>query len=59
MLGVVALGLDIINRKLPRAVVEHFAGVAAGIENLAAAIGEERGTLENVVEPFLIQQGLL
>lgn len=59
MLEVDALGLDIMDRKLLRAVIERFAGGPVGIENLAAAIGEERDTLEDVVEPFLIQQGLL
>jgi Holliday junction DNA helicase RuvB len=41
------------------AILERFSGGPVGIENLAAAIGEERDTLEDVVEPFLIQQGLL
>jgi len=59
MLEVDAMGLDIMDRKLLRAVIERFAGGPVGIENLAAAIGEERDTLEDVVEPFLIQQGLL
>jgi Holliday junction DNA helicase RuvB len=59
MLEVDVLGLDIMDRKLLRAVIERFAGGPVGIENLAAAIGEERDTLEDVVEPFLIQQGLL
>jgi len=59
MLEVDALGLDIMDRKLLRAVVERFSGGPVGIDNLAAAIGEERDTLEDVVEPFLIQQGLL
>jgi len=59
MLEVDSLGLDIMDRKLLQAVIERFAGGPVGIENLAAAIGEERDTLEDVVEPFLIQQGLL
>jgi Holliday junction DNA helicase RuvB len=59
MLEVDTLGLDIMDRKLLRAVIDRFAGGPVGIENLAAAIGEERDTLEDVVEPFLIQQGLL
>ncbi len=59
MLEVDALGLDIMDRKLLRAVIDRFAGGPVGIDNLAAAIGEERDTLEDVVEPFLIQQGLL
>jgi len=59
MLEVDALGLDVMDRKLLQAVIERFAGGPVGIDNLAAAIGEERDTLEDVVEPFLIQQGLL
>jgi Holliday junction DNA helicase RuvB len=59
MLEVDSLGLDIMDRRLLRAIIERFAGGPVGIENLAAAIGEERDTLEDVVEPFLIQQGLL
>jgi Holliday junction DNA helicase RuvB len=59
MLEVDALGLDVMDRKLLRAVIDRFAGGPVGIDNLAAAIGEERDTLEDVVEPFLIQQGLL
>ena len=59
MLEVDALGLDIMDRKLLRAIIERFSGGPVGIDNLAAAIGEERDTLEDVIEPFLIQQGLL
>jgi Holliday junction DNA helicase RuvB len=59
MLDVDARGLDVMDRKLLRAVLDKFAGGPVGIDNLAAAIGEERETLEDVVEPFLIQQGLL
>jgi holliday junction DNA helicase RuvB len=59
MLEVDALGLDVMDRKLLRAVIDKFAGGPVGIESLAAAIGEERDTLEDVIEPFLIQQGLL
>ena len=59
MLEVDGLGLDVMDRKLLRAVIDRFAGGPVGIDNLAAAIGEERDTLEDVVEPFLIQQGLL
>jgi Holliday junction DNA helicase RuvB len=59
MLEVDSLGLDVMDRKLLRAVIDRFAGGPVGIDNLAAAIGEERDTLEDVVEPFLIQQGLL
>ncbi len=59
MLEVDGLGLDVMDRKLLTAVIDRFGGGPVGIENLAAAIGEERDTLEDVVEPFLIQQGLL
>jgi Holliday junction DNA helicase RuvB len=59
MLDVDRLGLDVMDRKLLGAIIEKFGGGPVGIDNLAAAIGEERETLEDVVEPFLIQQGLL
>ena len=59
MLEVDRLGLDMMDRKLLLAVIEKFAGGPVGIDNLAAAVGEERDTLEDVVEPYLIQQGLL
>ncbi len=59
MLEVDALGLDVMDRKLLRAIIDRFAGGPVGIDNLAAAVGEERDTLEDVIEPFLIQQGLL
>jgi len=59
MLEVDAVGLDLMDRKLLSAVIEKFAGGPVGVENLAAAIGEERDTIEDVLEPFLIQQGYL
>jgi Holliday junction DNA helicase RuvB len=59
MLEVDSRGLDVMDRKLLAAVIDRFSGGPVGIDNLAAAIGEERDTLEDVVEPFLIQQGLL
>jgi len=59
MLDVDAAGLDVMDRKLLRAVVDRFAGGPVGVESLAAAIGEERDTIEDVLEPFLIQQGFL
>ena len=59
MLDVDAIGLDVMDRKLLLAVVEKFGGGPVGIDNLAAAIGEERDTIEDVLEPFLIQQGYL
>ena len=52
-------GFDSMDIKLLMTVIEKFQGGPVGIDNLAAAIGEERGTLEDVVEPFLIQEGLL
>jgi Holliday junction DNA helicase RuvB len=59
MLEVDQIGLDVMDRKLLLAVLEKFGGGPVGIENLAAAIGEERDTIEDVLEPFLIQQGYL
>ena len=59
MLEVDARGLDVMDRKLLGAVIDRFGGGPVGIESLAAAVGEERDTLEDVVEPFLIQQGFL
>jgi len=59
MLDVDALGLDLMDRKLLLAVIEKFAGGPVGVENLAHAIGEERDTIEDVLEPFLIMQGYL
>jgi Holliday junction DNA helicase RuvB len=59
MLEVDRLGLDVMDRKLLLAVIDKFGGGPVGIDNLAAAVGEERDTLEDVVEPYLIQQGML
>jgi Holliday junction DNA helicase RuvB len=59
MLGVDGAGLDALDQRLLRLLVERFEGGPAGVENLAAALGEERDTLEDVVEPYLIQQGYL
>jgi len=59
MLDVDAIGLDLMDRRLLAAVIEKFGGGPVGVENLAAAIGEERDTIEDVLEPFLIQQGYL
>jgi Holliday junction DNA helicase RuvB len=59
MLDVDRIGLDVMDRKLLLAIVEKFGGGPVGIDNLAAAIGEERDTIEDVLEPFLIQQGYL
>ncbi len=59
MLDVDALGLDVMDRKLLQAVIDKFSGGPVGVDNLAAAIGEERDTIEDVLEPYLIQQGYL
>lgn len=59
MLDVDQHGLDIMDRKLLSAVIEKFSGGPVGVDNLAAAIGEERDTIEDVLEPYLIQQGFL
>lgn len=52
-------GFDMLDRKLLSAIVEKFEGGPVGIDNLAAAIGEERGTIEDVLEPYLIQEGFI
>ncbi len=59
MLDVDRAGFDTLDRRLLGIIIERFEGGPVGIESLAAALGEERGTLEDVVEPFLIQQGYL
>jgi len=59
MLDVDHAGFDVMDRKLLLAVIEKFAGGPVGLDNLAAAIGEERDTIEDVLEPYLIQQGFL
>jgi len=59
LLDVDPKGLDALDRRVLTTVVDQFDGGPVGIESLAASIGEERGTLEDVVEPFLIQRGLL
>ena len=59
MLDVDPLGLDVMDRKLLQAVIHRFDGGPVGLDNVAAAIGEEPGTIEDVIEPFLIQQGYL
>ncbi len=59
LLDVDSEGLDPMDRRLLRAVVERFDGGPVGLDNLAAAIGEERGTIEDVIEPYLIQRGFL
>ena len=59
MLDVDSLGFDVMDRKLLQAVLEKFGGGPVGLDNLAAAISEERDTIEDVLEPYLIQQGYL
>ncbi|HEY3983735.1 Holliday junction branch migration DNA helicase RuvB [Cedecea sp.] len=59
MLNVDSEGFDYMDRKLLLAVIDKFLGGPVGLDNLAAAIGEERETIEDVLEPFLIQQGFL
>ena len=59
MLNVDAEGFDYMDRKLLLAVIDKFFGGPVGLDNLAAAIGEERETIEDVLEPYLIQQGFL
>ena len=59
LLKVDASGFDTQDRRLLLAIMDKFDGGPVGVESLAAAIGEERGTIEDVIEPFLIQQGLL
>jgi holliday junction DNA helicase RuvB len=59
MLKVDQCGLDHMDRRLILAMIEKFEGGPVGVESLAAAIGEERGTIEDVIEPFLIQQGFM
>ena len=59
MLDVDPLGFDLMDRKLLRAMIERFGGGPVGLDNIAAAIGEERDTIEDVLEPYLIQQGFI
>jgi Holliday junction DNA helicase RuvB len=59
MLKVDRLGLDHMDRRLILALIEKFDGGPVGVDSLSAAIGEERGTIEDVIEPYLIQQGFM
>ncbi|MBB5874955.1 Holliday junction branch migration DNA helicase RuvB [Xanthomonas sp. 3498] len=59
MLKVDAEGFDELDRRMLRTIIEYFDGGPVGVESLAASLSEERGTLEDVIEPFLIQQGYL
>ncbi|MFC0035759.1 Holliday junction branch migration DNA helicase RuvB [Cardiobacterium valvarum] len=59
LLAIDGLGFDNLDRRLLTIIIDHFTGGPVGLDTLAASIGEERGTLEDVVEPYLIQQGYL
>lgn len=59
MLKVDAEGLDVMDRKILLSIIERFDGGPVGVDSLAAAVGEERGTIEEVIEPFLIQRGFM
>jgi holliday junction DNA helicase RuvB len=59
MLDVDPQGFDVMDRKLLEALVHRFDGGPVGLDNIAASIGEERDTIEDVIEPYLIQQGYL
>jgi holliday junction DNA helicase RuvB len=59
MLDVDPLGFDVMDRKLLEALIHRFDGGPVGLDNIAASIGEERDTIEDVIEPYLIQQGYL
>lgn len=59
MLSVDSNGFDIMDRKLLLAIINNFDGGPVGVDNLAAAIGEERGTIEDVIEPYLIMEGFI
>jgi len=59
MLDVDLMGLDLMDRNLLKAIIEKFSGGPVGLDNLSAAIGEEKETIEDVIEPYLIQQGYL
>jgi len=59
MLAVDALGLDHMDHRLLRTIIDKFEGGPVGLDNVAAAIGESAGTIEDVIEPYLIQEGLL
>ena len=59
MLNVDGIGLDHLDRKLLETLIKKFDGGPVGLDSLAAALSEEKGTIEDVIEPFLIQQGYL
>jgi Holliday junction DNA helicase RuvB len=59
MLQVDPNGFDAMDRRVLQTIIEKFDGGPVGVESLSAAIGEERGTIEDVIEPYLIQQGFI
>ena len=59
MLDVDQLGLDVMDRKFLETMILRFDGGPVGLDNMAASIGEERDTIEDVIEPYLLQQGYL
>jgi holliday junction DNA helicase RuvB len=59
MLQVDELGFDVMDRRLLRMIIETFDGGPVGVDSIAAALSEERGTVEDVLEPYLIQQGYM
>jgi Holliday junction DNA helicase RuvB len=59
MLDIDLIGLDLMDRNLLKAIIEKFSGGPVGLDNLSAAIGEEKETIEDVIEPYLIQQGYI
>lgn len=59
LLEVDLLGLDKMDRRLLETIISHFDGGPVGIDSMATSVGEERGTIEDVIEPFLVQQGFL
>jgi len=59
MLKVDDCGFDTLDRRLLRLIIDHFDGGPVGVESIAAALSEERGTVEDVLEPYLIQQGYI
>jgi Holliday junction DNA helicase RuvB len=59
MLDVDPQGFDVMDRKMLEAIIHRFDGGPVGLDNIAASIGEEPGTIEDVIEPYLIQQGYL
>ena len=59
MLDIDLIGFDLMDRNLLKVIIENFSGGPVGLDNLSAAIGEEKETIEDVIEPYLIQQGYL